>query len=231
MSVHPATARTARNGLLAAISAAFAPLVFLITEAIAAIAWTAGTYDYGHNFISDLGTTVCGSTFEDRLMCSPLHGVMNFGYVAMGVGVAVTAALLASRLQGARRLVSIALGCLVAAGMILVASFHGGVESVDNGTIVLHVLGAVIAITLGNTLVIVMGANAGRLAFPRWYARAAIALGVIGLAGLVLLLSGAAFLDPAVFERVSVYAIFAGLLLTSGVQFALNRTHGGANAA
>jgi hypothetical membrane protein len=164
-------------------------------------------------------------------MCSPLHGVMNFGYVAMGVGVAVTVGLLASRLHGFRRVASTALGCLVAVGMILVATFHGGVESVDNGTITLHVLGATIAITLGNTLAIIAGANAARLDFPRWYARAAIALGVIGLLGLVLLISGATFLDPAVFERVSVYAIFVWLLLTSGVQFAANRRGGDARAA
>lgn len=216
-------ARNMRHWLPAAIFAAFAPLVFLITEAAAAIAWTAGTYDYGHNFISDLGTTVCNSTFDDRLMCSPLHSVMNFGYVAMGVSVAVTVTLLASRLDHTRRVLATVLGCLVAGGMILVAAFPGGAESVHDGAIVLHVLGAVVAITLGNSLAIIMGANGELLRFPRWYAWAAIALGVIGLTGLAFLIAGATFLNPAVFERISVYAIFAWLLLTSGTQFAVNR--------
>jgi hypothetical protein len=213
--------------MLVVVLAAFAPLVFLVTEAIAAIAWTAGTYNYGHNFISDLGTTVCGSTFGDRVMCSPLHGVMNFGYVAMGLGVAVTVALLALRLHGARRVWSTVLGGSLAVGMILVATFPGGVESVDNGTIVLHSLGAAIAISFGNILAILMGANAASLGFPGWYSRVAIALGVIGLVGLVLLLSGVTFLDPAVFERISVYTIFLWLFLTSGVQIAVNRDRGG----
>lgn len=216
--------RPPRTSPLIVVFAAFAPLVFLVSEAISAAAWSAGTYDYGHNFISDLGTTVCGSTFADRVMCSPLHGVMNVGFVAMGVGVAVTAALLASRLRGARRVLSTVSGCLVAVGMILVATFHGGVESVDNGTIAIHALGAAAAIALGNILAITMGTNARQLGFPRWYSRAAVALGIIGLVGLVLLLSGATVLDPAVFERISVYAIFVWLFLTSAAQLTSSRT-------
>ena len=215
--------RSRRAQFLTAIVAAFAPLVFLVCEAISALAWTAGTYNYGHNFISDLGTTVCGSTFGDRLMCSPLHGVMNFGFVAMGLGVAATVALLATRLLTARRVIATILGCSIAGGMILVAVFPGGVESVDNGTIALHVLGAAVAILFGNTLAIVMGAGRARLGFPRWYGRAVIALGVVGLVALAFLGAGATFLDPAVFERISVYSIFAWLLLTSAIQFSALR--------
>lgn len=222
---------TPRAGRLVAVSAALAPLVFLISEAISATAWSAGTYDYGHNFISDLGTTVCGSTFAGRIMCSPLHGVMNVGFVVMGVGVAVAVALLARRLPGARRALSTVFGCLVAVGMILVATVHGGVESVDNGTIAIHALGAAAAIALGNVLAIIMGTNARRLGFPRWYSRAAVALGTIGLVGLILLLSGSAVLDPAVFERISVYAIFVWLFLTSAAQLTSSRTGGSAHAS
>ena len=210
-----------------AVVAAFAPLVFLVAEAITAVAWTAGTYDYGHNFISDLGTTVCGSEFSGRDMCSPAHAVMNFGFVAMGLGVASTAALLATRLPRGRRITATALGCFIAIGMILVATFHGGVESVDNGTIALHVLGAGIAIAFGNSLAIITGANTARLGFARWYRPTAISLGIVGLSGLVLLVSGLEFLDPAVFERISVYAIFAWLLATSAAQLQANRAAGG----
>jgi hypothetical protein len=152
---------------------------------------------------------------------------MNFGYVAMGLGVAATVTLLALRLEGTRRVLSTVFGWLIAAGMVLVATFHGEAASVDNGTIVLHVLGAAVAILFGNVLAIVTGANAARLGFPRWYSRVAITLGVVGLAGLVLLVSGVTFLDPAVFERISVYSIFAWLLMTSGVQIAINRTRKG----
>ncbi|MGV8885594.1 MAG: DUF998 domain-containing protein [Microbacteriaceae bacterium] len=210
------TFATTRGGiLLTAVIAAFAPLVFLVCEAIAAMAWTAGTYDYGHNFISDLGTTVCGSVYAGREMCSPLHGVMNFGFIAMGWGVAAFAALMATRLLRVRRVVVTVLGLLVAFGMTLVAVIHGGIESVANGTGYLHMLGAGIAIVVGNALAIVAGLSGPRLGLARWYRPASIACGVVGLIGLALLQSGVAFLDPAIFERVAVYAIFAWHLSTS----------------
>ena len=211
----PTFAASRRGLLLTAIVAAFAPLVFLVSEAIAAIAWTAGTYDYGHNFISDLGTTLCGSTYGGREMCSPLHGVMNFGFVAMGLGVAVFVALMASRLPIVRRVILTLLGLSVALGMSLVAGFPGGAESVADGTIALHVLGAAIAIAAGNVLAIALGANGPRLGLAPWYRPLAIALGIIGLVGLALLGGGATALDPAVFERIAVYAIFAWHLSTS----------------
>ena len=211
-----------RGRILTAVLAAFAPIVFLVSEAISAIGWTAGNYDYGHNFISDLGTTVCGSVFGGREMCSPLHGVMNFGFVAMGLGVAATVALLATRLSRGLRITVTVLGCAIAVGMILVAVFHGGVESEANGLIALHALGAAVAIALGNTLAIITGSKQRALGFERWYRSLGIALGVIGLIGLVLLVSGATFLDPAIFERISVYAIFAWLLATSVAQSRAN---------
>ena len=211
-------ARSRRGLILTGVFAAFAPLIFLIAEAIAAIAWTAGSYDYGHNFISDLGTTVCGSVFAGREMCSPLHGVMNFGFIAMGFGVFATATLLGARLPVRRRVVMTVLGALVAVSMTLVGVFHGGVESEANGLIALHALGAAVAIAVGNTLAILSGSSAQKLGFPRWYAVTVITLGIVGLIGLAFLGAGATWLDPAIFERISVYAIFAWLLTTSVVQ-------------
>ena len=211
-------ARSRRGRILAGVFAAFAPLVFLISEAIAAVAWTAGTYDYGHNFISDLGTTVCGSVFAGREMCSPLHGVMNFGFIAMGFGVFATVTLLGTRLGGWRRVALPVLGGFVAVSMTLVGVFHGGVESEANGLIALHALGAAVAILVGNTLAILSGSSARALGFPRWYGVTVITLGIVGLIGLAFLGAGATWLDPAIFERISVYAIFAWLLTTSVVQ-------------
>ena len=36
-----------------------AGLQYLVTEAIAALAWKTPTYNYAYNFISDLGATAC----------------------------------------------------------------------------------------------------------------------------------------------------------------------------
>ena len=220
MTSHLSTMGSRRRTILLAALAALGPIIFLVAEAVSAIAWTAGTYDYGHNFISDLGTTVCGSTFGGREMCSPLHAVMNVGFVAMGFAIGTTAVILARRLAGVRRVAVMVLGVVVPVGMMPVAVFHGGVESVDNGTIALHVLGAFLAIVAGNTLAILVGANAARLGLPRWYRLANIVIGVIGLVGLLFIALEPPPFDPAIYERISVYSIFTWLFLTTAALLA-----------
>ncbi|MCU1405939.1 MAG: hypothetical protein JWQ43_2242 [Glaciihabitans sp.] len=220
----PSFLQTHRGIVLTALVAALGPIVFLVGEAISAIGWTAGVYDYGVNFISDLGTTVCGSVYGGREMCSPLHPVMNVAFVAMGILIALAVTLIATRLAGARRLVSTILGWSIALGMILVATFHGGVESEANGTISLHVLGAVIAIFVGNTLAIVFGANTARLGFARWYRPVAIIFGVLGLVTGLLIVLDPPFFTPAIFERTAVYSIFAWLFLSAANLLQIART-------
>lgn len=214
------TSKIGRPKLLAISAFAnFAPLVFLVTEAIAALGWNAGAYDYSYNYISDLGTTVCGSFLDGREMCSPLHAVMNFGYVTMAVAVAITVALLASALPRGRRITARILAVLVPIGMIQVASFPGGAESVPDGTIRFHVLGAVLAILSGNLLAILFGSNRKQLSWPTWYGTTSVVLGFAGLIGLVLVIVAGSYEHSAIFERVSVYAIFAWLFITSMLAF------------
>ena len=206
---------TRRRTILTALLAIFGPLVFLVCEAISAQAWTAGVYDYGHNFISDLGTTVCGSTFGGREMCSPLHAVMNFGFVAMGLATATAAVLLGTRLVGRRRVALFVLGPTIALGMLLVAGFPGGVESEADGTIALHALGAGLAIAAGNLTAIVVGSASIRLGFARWHRMLVVTLGIVGLIALVLTVADPGLLDAAIFERTAVYAIFGFWLATA----------------
>jgi hypothetical membrane protein len=205
-STHPA---------LHALLAAIGPVIFLVCEAISAIAWEAGTYDYGHNFISDLGTTICGSSSGGRELCSPLHGVMNFGFVAMGLAIGASALLLAARLTRRRRIAVIALGITIPVGMILVATIHGQDESVANGTMWLHGLGALLAIAAGNSLGLVVGPAGRSLGFPRWYRPTALVLGIVGLVALVFIAVEPPPFDPAVYERISVYTIFAWHFVTA----------------
>jgi len=203
--------------LLRAILAAFGPIVFLAAEAISAIGWTAGSYDYGHNFISDLGTRVCTPDFGGRAMCSPLWPVMTFGFVAMGAAVMTTMLLLSRSLEKGRRITVSVLGVCVLVGMVLVAAFPGGIESVANNTIALHATGAGIAIAAGNLLAIVLGTARTPLGMPRWYGYVIPIIGSIGLVGLVFMVTPQPVADPAIFERIAVYAIFAWQLITSAL--------------
>jgi hypothetical membrane protein len=148
---------------------------------------------------------------------------MNIGFVAMGFAIGTTAVLLATRLRRANCIAVTVLGVVVPVGMLLVAAFHGGVESVDNGTIALHVLGAFLAIAAGNTLAIVVGTNAGRLGFPRWYRLSTIVIGSIGLVALVCIGLEPPPVDPAIYERISVYSIFTWLFLTTAALLVARR--------
>ncbi|MGW2092182.1 DUF998 domain-containing protein [Promicromonospora sukumoe] len=198
---------------LAALFAFLGPVAFLVAEAVSAVAWTAGAYDYGVNFISDLGTTVCGAEYGGRVMCSPLHAVMNAGFVTMGLSMGGLFTVLALRRRGAVGVLVAVAGWFVTLGMFLVALFPGGAESVGDGTIVLHVLGAAVAILLPNALFVVVGARARRFGLPAWSA-VTVVLGVVGLVGLVLTLAPQGLAEPAVFERVAVYSIFAACGVT-----------------
>jgi hypothetical membrane protein len=209
---------TYRRPRLHAFLAALGPVIFLVCEAISALGWTAGTYDYGHNFISDLGARVCGSMMGGREMCSPLWGVMTFGFVAMGLAIGTSAVLLSARLREAhrvRRIVVVALGLIIPFGMVLIAIFPGEQASVDNGTIILHVLGALLAIAAGNILAVVAGSAGAALAFPRWYRPVSVTLGIVGLIGLVFIAVEPPPFDPAIYERIAVYTIFAWHFVTA----------------
>jgi hypothetical membrane protein len=209
---------TYRRPRLHAFLAALGPVIFLVCEAVSALGWTAGTYDYGHNFISDLGARVCGSMMDGREMCSPLWGVMTFGFVAMGLAIGASAILISARLREtnrARRIATIGLGTIIPFGMILIAIFPGEQASVDNGTIVLHVLGAFLAIAAGNTLAIVVGSAREALAFPCWYRPVSVTLGVVGVIALALIAIELPPFDPAIYERIAVYTIFAWHFVTA----------------
>ncbi|MFI8527369.1 hypothetical protein ACIGB8_23130 [Promicromonospora sukumoe] len=207
---------------LAAVLAFLGPVAFLVAEAVSAVAWSAGAYDYGVNFISDLGTTVCGAEYGGRVMCSPLHAVMNAGFVTMGLSMGGLFTVLALRRRGAVGVLVAVAGWSVTLGMFLVALFPGGAESVGDGTIVLHVLGAAVAILFANALFVVVGARARRFGLPAWSA-ATVVLGVVGLVGLVLTLAPQELAEPAVFERVAVYSIFAACGVTGAALLAASR--------
>ena len=97
MDTAPGTRPAARLAACAWLAAAAS---YLASEALAALAFSP-RYSYARNFISDLGVPVCGTIFDGRPVCSPLHWLMNGDFVAQGVLFAL-AALAATRLVSAR---------------------------------------------------------------------------------------------------------------------------------
>ncbi|MCK5892802.1 MAG: DUF998 domain-containing protein [Aeromicrobium sp.] len=192
-----------------------AGVVYLAAEAVAASAFPG--YSYAQNYISDLGIPEVG-TYSGRAIDSPLHAVMNAGFVLHGV-LFVAAALLAAPVLGAsHRRVFVALALTHGIGIVLVGVVHSGPVNADNGLVAVHGLGAAMAIVGGNLTAIVAGLAARRSARLARVGTVCVALGVVGLLstlGLVLD-SGSTtvtLLPDGVWERLAVYTVTAFELL------------------
>lgn len=60
-----------------------AGLSYLAAELIGIDAWISPTYSWTVNKVPDLGSPFCG-LFQGRMLCSPLHNVMNAGFLIEG---------------------------------------------------------------------------------------------------------------------------------------------------
>ena len=193
---------------LGAIVLIVAPLAYLAAEQVAAAAWHSPRYSFVHDFISDLGAPDC-SSFEGRDICSPLHAVMNAGFIQEGVLLIVGVALLAGLLQGVPRLLTLVSAAITGIGFVLVGTFHGSTAATADGTVAFHFLGAYLVLLGGNVMAILVGLQLRRLDSFRPAGLISILIGAIGLVAAIALTlmfnSGIA----GVPERISVDAIAA----------------------
>ena len=205
--------------LIAACLWGGAGIIWLVLEAITASAFPG--YSYAHNYISDLGVPDV-AVFEGRSIDSPLSAVMNFAFIAQGlllVGGVVFALRAARTATGRMRKWILAVAIVHAVGMLLVGIFHGSQANLENGLLLLHGLGAALAIITGNLTTIMVGFTSHRIGARPWYRGTSIVLGNVGLICLVMLLiastTSIATLPEAVWERGSVYSIIGWELVTA----------------
>ncbi|RFA12246.1 hypothetical protein B7R22_16595 [Subtercola boreus] len=186
-------------------------LIYGVAEAITAAAWRTPLYSYAQNWISDLGSTTVG-TFQGRLIDSPLHDVMNAGFVIQGVLFAAAVVLLTGKrvdtLSRRLRIAALILGLVTGAGYLLLGFFHGSADAAADGTLTWHFTGAALAIIGANTLAVILGINWWQRPTTRRLGHASVPLGILGLAATVVLLvtmnSGA---PSGLIERLAVYPI------------------------
>jgi hypothetical membrane protein len=175
---------------------------WVVNEAITAAAWTDPPYDYATNYISDLGVPECGTRFQGREICSPMHSLMNTSFMLEGILFAIGILLLSRLVTGRARPVIIALALAHGVGMVLVGLFHGSPDGPALG-LVIHVGGAGVGILCANVIVIMAGALRG-LGLPRAYRAFSIAVGTLGLIGVALV--GVSTSTAGVLERAGVYS-------------------------
>jgi hypothetical membrane protein len=212
----PAGRRAVRDGgqlkiRVGAIMWIAGPLQFLIVQLVAQSAWRT-PYSWMASPVSDLGAVHCQRTGTGyplpRYVCSPLHGVMNVSVVALGVllagGVLLTARCWG---RGVASRGARSLLIVAAAGAVLVGLVP---EDVHLGV---HVLGAFLGIAVGNGGLILAGLI--RRASPLGRLRPlTLPVGIVAMAATVLLFTG---VTPAAWfggmERLALYPLRCWMVL------------------
>ena len=201
---------TERRQRLAGVVLLFG-LVYIVFEFISAGAWISPPYDWAKNFISDLGFSDCAVIDGDRI-CSPLHPLMNAGFMVQGT-VFTVGSLLVVRIMLDRRWERITVGTLLVAsgaGTFFVGVFHQSLALYEAGLNGLHILAATLAIGPGNAGILLLGLCALRHVEWRGYAIVVSLLGIFGLVSSVLLVTETDFgLGLGLVERLAVYPLNA----------------------
>ncbi|WP_250038334.1 DUF998 domain-containing protein [Paractinoplanes maris] len=192
---------------LAAAAFLVGAVIYLAAEAITAAAWKSPSYSYADNWISDLGSATAG-VFQGRELDSPLHVVMNSGFIIQGLLFGIATVLLSRTISGRSRTFTAVTGIVTMIGYILVGTFHGSLQAQQNGTLALHFTGATLAILGGNVLALVLGLHWRKTPRTRLIGLTSIVLGAVGLVSVTaLFLTFDAGLPSGAIERGSVYTI------------------------
>ena len=156
-------------------------------------------YSYARNYISDLGVT------------GPRMQLMHAAFFLQGSMFLLGALFIAGIPRRGSAYLFLALSAANAAGNVLVGIMHSGK---------VHTLGAGLAIVGGNAAILAGTAVVGPL--HRWYRRISKVIAALGFLCLLALLIGWTSASPpllpiGVWERGSVYSIFAWQLLTAAL--------------
>jgi hypothetical membrane protein len=169
---------------------------YFIVQIITAMAW-ATHYSLVSNTISDLGNTACGP-YGDRLVCSPLHGLMNASFILLGATMFAGAVLIH---RDFRKTLATTAGfsfmALAGAGTILVGLFP------ENTVSNLHTIGSAMPFLVGNIGMVILSLS---LAIPKPLRCYTFLSGVIALVALALLLTNRYLgLGVGGMERITAY--------------------------
>ena len=169
---------------------------YFVIQLIAAIPFTP-RFSIADNTISDLGNTVCGP-YGNRLVCSPLHILMNVSLVVVGLTIIFGSIFAYKSLPRSRAtLVGFALFASGGLGTILVGLFP------ENTVAALHVLGAALPFAVGNAGLVMLGLCLPLSKTVRLYT---LLSGLIALIATLLLITGNyAGLGLGGMERIAAY--------------------------
>ncbi|WP_347558025.1 DUF998 domain-containing protein [Robbsia sp. KACC 23696] len=223
-SVAPRTQRISDSAKVGGLCFAAAGLLYLAAETISAAAWHTPPYSYARNYISDLGVAGCGILFHGRPICSPLHGLMNIGFMLEGLLFFIANLIVSGQTTRPWRFGIVMLGLLHGVGMLLVGYYHGSEAALEDGSLRYHLLGAQLAIVSGNVALIAYGCAHRQIGLSRRFASLSIVLGSVGLLSAVTLVSLLTTLPRGLLERGSVYSIMIWEIVTGSMMAWRNRS-------
>ena len=184
-------------------------LVYIFIEVITALNWVNPPYDWARNFISDLGFSDC-AVFDTVPICSPLHELMNAGFMFQGT-IFTIGSILVTRLMLPGRRLRLAIRFLLVAsgiGTFLVGVFHQSLDLFAAGLNPLHLLAASIAIGAGNLGILALGIAVIGQREWRSYGIAVTIIGLIGMiAGTLLVFGNDLGVGLGFVERIAVYPL------------------------
>lgn len=186
----------------------------LVVEEVVAGAWEVVPYSRAHHYVSDLGLAGCAE-LTGRTVCSPLHALMNAGFVVHAALVAAATPLLRDLLPGRARAWVVAAVLVHAVGVLCVGLVPGSLAEPVGGVprYVVHDVGSALAVVGGNAGALVAGAALLRRHRP--WAVASLALGAVGALATVLDVVGVdAGLGVGGNQRATMYPAVGWLVLT-----------------
>jgi hypothetical membrane protein len=123
---------------------------YFVVQLVVGLRFSPG-YSLATNTISDLGNTSC-SRFNGRLVCSPLHALMNGSFIVLGLAMVVGSYLLLGQYPKSRgTTIGLGLFALGGLGALLVGFFP------ENTVPALHGLGAALPFLFGNAGLVILG--------------------------------------------------------------------------
>jgi hypothetical membrane protein len=185
--------------------------LFLMAQLLVAGAWRT-PYSWSANNISDLGNVGCGPWGDNRrYVCSPLHHVMNTGFVLIGLLIVSGVILLwgsAHLGNRASNLMILLAGC----GYVVV-----GLAPADLHENIHVVVGAIPIFFAGNAAMVLAAIGSGR---PHAVGFIALLLGAVGLRGTLLFLQHRYLgLGMGCMERVAAWPLLIFLALAGLASF------------
>lgn len=178
-----------------------APIFFFIVETIVIQGWSTGDYSRVYNFMSDLGVPIT-TEFEGRMVSSPLHNVMNAGFIIYALLFLLAFSFSLHAFSRKQKKIGIGLVSVYSLGILLVAFFPG----YDWWGQPFHMIGAACALFIGNLALLFYGYLFQSFLSKKWFFLVSVLAGVFGvIASLILVLFAYDSQYSGLLERIGIY--------------------------